>query len=294
MTTGWATALAILLILLSGTTNANQIYINQIGDNPNITISQTGKDNAGGIAIAGDDNVISQQQTGLHNSIGPISNGVVMGDRNTLAWEQDGQYHQFEGDLTGSDNTLDSYQAGNGESNYTRVTVNGETNDLTVWQGKRQNGSTDDIEGGDHDAYWTIIGNNNVAGSYQTDNAVDCCASAHHTANIIVGDLNNVVVRQQSNGAHMGFVEVQGDNNYVDLTQTGNGSKFADIVLTGDGHSTTNFQGGGGAHSLELNLYNGGGAYNVNTDQTSMTNQSYSLSGVCTNTTGCAVSVIQY
>lgn len=275
----------------ANTSNANEVLVDQSGGNFVLSITQIGEDNSAGVYIYGDNNNITQYQEGNFNGIG--GTGVALGSNNTLTFIQTGQYNQFEGRMSGDNNVGEFFQGGTGESGHIGITLDGDGNNVRVYQGKRQDGGMDAVEGGDHEAFWTVTGSNNVVGSYQTDNAENCCVSAHHTANIVVGDLNNVVVRQQSNGAHMGFVEVQGNNNNVDLTQTGNGSKFTDIVLTGDGHSTTNFQGGGGAHSLELNLYNGGGAYNVNTNQTSSINQSYTLTGACTNPAGCGITITQ-
>ena len=66
--------------------------------------------------------------------------------------------------------------------------------------------------------------------------------------------------------------------------------------LTGDDHTVTSVQRGGmsGGHSLELDLTNAGGEYTVTTTQNSSTAQTYSLTGMCTATGGCGITVNQY
>jgi hypothetical protein len=96
---------------------------------------------------------------------------------------------------------------------------------------------------------------------------------------------------------HDGFIEIQGDNNDVTLEQRGNGGQqWADIVLTGDDHSVDASQRGTMAHSFEVDLTNSGGAYSVTSNQTTNntnTSKTYSLTGICTNTAGCAITVSQ-
>ena len=47
MTTGWAAAVTMSLVLLSPiTSNANELYVNQVGDDFTMTIVQEGKDNS--------------------------------------------------------------------------------------------------------------------------------------------------------------------------------------------------------------------------------------------------------
>ena len=296
MDTRWVlVVLTVLLLIKTTTSSANEIWISQIGDNLDLEITQQGENNGGGIAIVGDDNTITQTQIGVNNTVGPInSNDTVVGDRNILTWFQDGQYHQFEGALTGSDNKLDSYQGGSGESNFARVMVDGDGNDVTIYQGKKVDGTTDTTEGGDHEAYITITGDSNTFESYQTDESTFCCSNRNHLADIITGSSNTVVHDQRGNGAHQGFIEVTGDSNDIDVLQSGGqGDHFYDLILSGDNNSVTSLQKGDGGHSMTLDLTNNGGAYNVNTTQDSTTNQSYSLTGICTNIIGCAISVTQ-
>ena len=76
------------------------------------------------------------------------------------------------------------------------------------------------------------------------------------------------------------------------MTQRGNtDTQFADIVLD-DGHTVNVFQRYGD-HTANIDLTNAGGAYNLNLDQTASTSQTYNLTGTCTNSNGCGVTVVQ-
>jgi hypothetical protein len=195
--------------------------------------------------------------------------------------------------LIGDDNTIDVYQGGDGESNFLRGVVIGGNNSVISWQGKYGSGTVDTIEGGDHEAYVTVTGDNNVYKHTQTDQKTSCCSGSKHLANIVTGDNNDILHEQRKNGQHQGFIEVTGDNNNIELTQKSSNSLFADVLVTGDGHTVDALQHGNGAHNMEINVTNGGGAYSVTTEQNSSTAQTYSLTGSCTNTAGCSVSILQ-
>ena len=184
------------------------------------------------------------------------------------------------------------------ENNYISLNSTGADNDITIYQGIHQDETYDFDETGGHEAYWTVTGSNNTVGSTQTDtNRSSGGGAAHHLANIVNGDNNVVYHTQRGKAGHDGFIEVQGDSNTVELYQRGNGGQqWADIVLTGDGHTVDASQVGTMAHSFAIDLTNGGGAYSVTSNQSTnntTTSKSYSLTGTCTNTAGCPITVSQ-
>ena len=154
-------------------------------------------------------------------------------------------------------------------------------------------GTIDIDEEGGHEAYWTITGDGNTVGSAQTDTNRSSGGAAHHLANIVNGDNNEVNHTQMGKQGHDGFVEIQGDGNTVDLYQRGNGGqKWADIVLTGDGHSVDVMQRGTEYASATVDLTNSGGAYDFElTQNVSTASGTYSVTGYCTNASGCALSI---
>jgi hypothetical protein len=192
----------------------------------------------------------------------------------------------------GDDLTLEIQQRS--QNNYVSLNSTGDGNNIIVRQGMHDDGTIDSDETGGHEAYWTVTGNNNDLGSYQTDtNRGGGGGNPHHLANIIDGDSNTVEHIQMGKAGHDGFVEITGDSNTVDLYQRGNGGvKWADIVLTGDGHTVDLNQRGSNAATAAIDLTNSGGAYNYTLSQNVTTSaDSFSVTGSCANTSGCTVTV---
>ena len=180
------------------------------------------------------------------------------------------------------------------KDNYISYNETGDDNTVKVFQGMHDDGSIDTDETGGHEAYWTITGNNNNLGSYQTDvNRGGGGGNPHHLANIIDGDGNTVEHIQMGKAGHDGFIEITGDDNTVDLYQRGNGGqKWADIVLTGDGHTVDVDQRGSNSASATIDLTNSGGAYDFTLTQNVTTSaDSFSITGSCATAGGCSVTV---
>lgn len=113
-------------------------------------------------------------------------------------------------------------------------------------------------------------------------------------SSLLNGDYNNITWEQYGTG-HLIQSEIDGDNSTVDLFQSSLvGSHTANITLSGNDNIVNSVQSGTNNASLTLNLTSSGGAYNVTTYQdTTNTNQSYSLTGICTNTLGCSLNITQ-
>ena len=274
MNTNWAPVLATVLLSLSAPTSANDLYIYQVGDNLDLDIVQEGQ----------------------NNQVKPISiTSTINGDDLTLSITQKGDTNLIEGNVNGNNNTGDLRQTS--DDNFQRVSVVGKNNDVKVYQGTHDDGTIDIDEVGGHEAYWTVYGDDNDLGSYQTDTNRSNGGTYHHLSNIIEGDSNTVDHKQMGKAGHTGFVEITGDSNSVDLYQRGNGGQhWTDVVLNGDDHTVDASQRGTMSHSFEVDLTNGGGAYSVNSIQTTnntTTSKSYSLTGICTNGNGCSVTVTQ-
>ena len=193
---------------------------------------------------------------------------------------------------SGDNLTLDIQQRS--ENNYINLSSTGPNNDITIRQGIHDDNTYDGDETGGHEAYWTVTGDGNTVASYQTDtNRGGGGGAAHHLANIVNGDSNTVEHIQMGKAGHDGFVEIQGDSNTVDLYQRGNGGqKWADIVLTGDGHTVDVEQLGSQSATAAIDLTNSGGAYTLNlTQNVTSSPGSYSVTGYCTNSAGCSVTI---
>ena len=195
--------------------------------------------------------------------------------------------------ITQSGDNLDLEVQQRSEDNYVSLNSTGGSNNITVRQGMHEDGTIDIDEEGGHEAYWTITGDGNTVGSAQTDTNRSSGGAPHHLANIVNGDNNVVYHTQMGKQGHDGFVEIQGDGNTVNLYQRGNGGqKWADVVLTGDGHSVDVMQRGNEYASATVDLTNSGGAYDFElTQNVSTASGIYSVTGYCTNTAGCSLSV---
>jgi hypothetical protein len=287
----------VLDVTQTGDDNYAAVEVGNGGDyDQSITVTQNGDDNTAIAEANGDDNTIVIDQDGNNHMVYGYGNTPVTGDRNTLTLTQDGtQYEQAEIAVIGNDNTVDGYQGGSGESNFGRLVLTGDDNTVKMWQGKQIDGTTDSTEGGDHNAYVTIIGDNNDFHSAQTDQAANCCWASHDLYAGIIGDDNEVNLSQRKNGAHTMYVDIDGDDNNVDVQQNGNqDSTYLDLDIEGNYNLVDVNQHGGGAHSATIDLSSvNGPAYNFSLEQHSNSAKSYSMTSVCTNPNGCSVSVTQ-
>ena len=274
---------------LTQTGNTNQYRIWTSGNDQIITATVDGNNNTQAIDNHGNDNDITIDIDGNSNTThteigngGDTNNAINVvidnGDSNTV-------YTEVQ---NGSTNNID-IQIHEQSNNINRVTVNGSSNSIKAWQGKHEDGSVDANETGDNDVYWIVSGSNNTLASYQTD---DNGNGGQHFANYITGSSNTVKHTQRGASDHRGFVEIGGDSNTVELTQRGNSNvQFADIVLD-DGH-TVDVHQRYGSHTTNIDLTNAGGAYNLDLTQHANTNQTYNMTGTCTNANGCALTVTQ-
>jgi hypothetical protein len=288
----------VLDVTQTGDDNYAAAEVGNGGDyDQSVTITQDGDDNLAVVEANGDDNTIVIDQDGNNHMVYGYGNTPVTGDRNTLTLTQNGtQYEQAEIAVIGDDNTVDGYQGGSGESNFGRLILTGDDNTVKMWQGKQIDGTTDSIEGGDHDAYVTITGNNNDFHSAQTDQAATCCWASHELNAGIIGDDNEVNLSQRKNGAHTMYVDIDGDDNNILAQQNGNqGSTYLDLDIEGNYNLVDVNQHGGGAHSATIDLSSTyGPAYDFSLEQHSNSAKSYSMTSICTNPNGCSISVTQY
>jgi hypothetical protein len=261
-----------VILLLTELCAANELYMDQVGDDFTVTITQDG----------------------LNNEIGGIPATPITGDGNTLSLTQQGDYMDVEGHVSGDNNTLTTYQGGGADNSFIRGSVVGDNNTVDLRQGKKIDGSIDNNDSGNFEQYITITGDSNDVLTSQVNSGGS--SSGHHMAHIITGDSNTLSHLQYADGKKTGFIEIDGDDNSVTLEQRNTSTHFADIVVDGDDNTVTSVQRGGmnGSHSLTLDLTNGGGAYNVSTSQDGSSAKTYSLTGICVTSSGCGVTVNQY
>ena len=208
----------------------NAIYLTQSGDGIDLDIVQDGTDNL----IIGSD---------LTNA------GSIQGDNNEI--------------------TLTQKNAGN----VLGIDVNGNTNDVDIWQDTQQNAVVD------------ITGASNTLDLEQ----LHLSNSGEHFSKVTInGNSNNITIDQKETGNKILFLDVDGSNN-VQVDQKGTGNHFLDINLT-DSHTVDVTQDGTGSHNATIHL--SGNSSSVTLTQDSSTNQNYHLQQSCSSSS-CSATVTQ-
>ena len=107
-----------------------------------------------------------------------------------------------------------------------------------------------------------------------------------------VGDNFTLTVTQTGNNHVLEF-DADGDNETATVTQTG-ADKTLIIDFEGTPHNFTASQTGTGNHYAFIDIYtNSGATAQINATQSGSTSQSYSITGSCYASSGCALTVNQ-
>ena len=206
-----------LLIILFGSllcfnVYANDIYIDQVGDNLDLDIVQDGQNNKIGTSLTdadfdGDNMTFSITQTGNTNEI----TADIQGNTYTGTWV-------FTGNSNTVDLLCDSSANGNCETVTLNITTTGDSNAYTI-----NIGETGDAENAT--IAFTVTGDNNII-------------------NTDVDGTNSDITVTMNNSASLATTSANSDEgNQLDLTQSGNG----DV----NGHSITlNITGGGSTYTV--------------------------------------------
>lgn len=181
--------------------SGNQIYIDQVGDNNNITIRQ-------GVTITGK-NRIELYSNGNYNTLnlnqGYTTSGTVSaGDSND---------HYLNLNLTGSSNSVAQQQTGT--SNFAETTISGNSNNIT----NIQQGTSGKV------LFENISGNNNTVTTNQKD------SGQHYLDVKLTGNGHNVGVTQQGSGNHAATIDLtnSGGSATLNLNQSGSTNQVYSI-----------------------------------------------------------------
>ena len=175
------------------------------------------------------------------------------------------------GSISGTNNEITLTQKNAG--NVLGIDVNGNTNDVDVWQDTEQN------------AVVNITGNSNTLDLEQ----LHLNNNGEHFSKVTVnGNSNNMTIDQKETGDKILFLEVDGSNN-VQVDQKGTGNHFLDTNLT-DSHTVDVTQDGSGSHNATIHL--SGNPSSVTLTQDSSTNQNYHLQQSCSSSS-CSATVTQ-
>jgi hypothetical protein len=176
------------------TTDGNQIYITQSGDNLDLDIVQYDNDNL----VAGTTSTSSS-----------LVAGDISGDNNTVSITQGNNAGSF------SDNNVLLFD------------LNGDSNNISV----RQGDNVDDAGG--HRTKLKVTGNYNTMGILQ-ENDGGIGSNGHFMDVDVNGNSNTAYVDQKDDGDKMTFLDVNGSSNNIDILQQGSGEHFVDVTLGSD------------------------------------------------------------
>jgi len=222
--------------------------------------------------IGSSGNSVTIEQSGSYNRVAGLGGGdwaVVDGDNNTVTVKQ--------GDVLGK--------------NLTEFSVTGNSNTVTVFQGRNPTtGLADGSESGGHYSGININGNSNQLSVKQANDGG--MTSGHFSYIDITGSSNQGTVKQTGNGEKSFFGVINGSLNVFEINQVGTGSYF-DLSLTGNGHSVTANQKDAGSHKATVNLTNSGGSSTVTLVQQGSTAQNINITQQCATLSGCSVTITQ-
>ena len=211
----------------------NTIYIDQVGDNNTLAITQSGRANEikgigqQAVQIQGSSNSVTVRQGDLDTAGKNTIEMRVVGDGNTLNLNQS---VTATGASTNSSN-----------NHYQRVDVTGYSNSVTT-----QQNNTGGVGG--HYMETTINGNTNTVNATQTNNANKTMF------NTVSGNNNTVSVVQKDGGQH-----------YLESTLTGNGNTITAVQEGADANrASITINNNGGPGSVDL-IQSGGAVYNITT-----------------------------
>lgn len=203
----------------------NSIYIDQVGDNNTVNITQTGnKSVIGGIgqqaaSIQGNNNSITIRQGDIADTGKNEINLRSHGDSNTLNINQgvtttgsstgSTNNHYQSVDIIGSYNAVTTQQTNTGGigGHYMETTVNGNTNNVTTKQ----------LDNGNKTMFTTVTGNNNTVASTQSG------TGQHYLETVLMGNGNTATIVQSGSAANNASISITnaGGPGSVDLQQTG-------------------------------------------------------------------------
>jgi hypothetical protein len=213
--------LAFGLILVASVAQAqNSVYIDQIGNNSTIDVTQTGIDNV------------------LGNT---TNKAVFYGDSQTVTISQIGSYNTSVMNVQGNGTRLTS--AVTGDSNQVNVSC-GNTgplcNSSTITATATGDQNVINVTGGAKSTFGASVtgSNNTVNVTSTTTNLNGATASVTQTG----GDANNITVSQSGPAGLNGFqatIEAMGGGNIIGVTQTGTVDSTVNIKSQGSNNNIT-------------------------------------------------------
>ena len=271
MITDWAIRAIMLLILFKPVNSlANDLYVRQVGDLFDGTITQDGEDNSvrslnttsGDAYLGGNNKTFTMTQQGDNNRAGFWTHGgnqqmslTQDGDSNVSAMDNHGNNNNMTVNIDG-DNNVTHTEIGNGgdSANVLTVTIdNGDSNNLYT---EVLNGNSNTIDVQVHEQSNNINrvivnGSSNDITAWQgkhENGTVDSNETGDNDVYWIVSGSNNTLESYQTDDNNKGGLHIAnyitGDSNTVHHTQRGSGEHQGFVEINGDNNDVTLLQRG--------------------------------------------------
>jgi hypothetical protein len=294
--------------------SANDIYINQVGNNVDIDIVQDGSNNR---VSRKEDTVTSSPNKATFIGQNQTLDVTQTGDNNFL-----GLYKHYYSSDNQTSGTITATQTG--DNNLMRIDVHGDNNSVAGTQ-LTSNAEMDleiDMDGNSIDAKQAcsegsycikdemilnvyMADDNNIklgqgykiseSGSFQYDGTEK---GGHEMDLYVSGDRNDIMLSQRSQNNTSGHnmdVNIYSDDNDVHVIQESNSTKTLNLTINNDDNNVFVHQKKSHSQTATISL---SGAYGTDLSLQMGSNQStqagsYSLTQNCQTVGGCAVSVVQ-
>jgi len=219
----------LLIFAIGSTAIANEIYIDQVGDNLDLDITQDGTNNKVGtdstdMTLSGDDMTFAITQTGNSNTIA----ATIKGTDYTGTWV-----------FTGNSNTVDllcsSTATGDCDTVTLNITTTGDSNtfDLDIGESASADSST---------VSFTIDGDDNILTSSVDGVSTALSVTVDNSASLATTSSNNdagvaVTTSQSGDGdtnGHTITLDITGGGSTYNVTQSGVNDQLVNGTFSGD------------------------------------------------------------
>ena len=225
----YITVLFVSMLFFLSPAYANDIYIQQSGDNLDLDITQDGQNNVVGtsntdVTLAGDDMTFAITQTGNSNTIA----AVIKGDTYTGTWA-----------FTGNTNTVDllcsSAATGKCDTVTLNITTTGDDNDYTIKIGESADSDNAVVN-------FTVTGDNNILTPTINGKSAALTVTLNNASSLSTNSDNGdegvaITTTQTGDGdvnGHGITLDVTGGGGKIDITQSGIYDNTVDLTIAGD------------------------------------------------------------
>jgi hypothetical protein len=225
----YITVLFVSMLFFLSPAYANDIYIQQSGDNLDLDITQDGQNNVVGtsstdVSLDGDDMTFAITQTGNTNTIA----AVIKGDTYTGTWA-------FTGNTNSVDLLCSSAATGKCDTVTLNITTTGDDNDYTIKIGESADSDNAVVN-------FTVTGDNNILTPTINGKSAALTVTLNNASSLSTnsdaGDEGVAITTSQTGdgdvNGHGITLDVTGGGGKIDITQSGIYDNTVDLTIAGD------------------------------------------------------------